>query len=456
MTATSVDERGSRLGLLNKRLANLGGGIRAQFALTRLVKDPCFVNSSSWVGARAVAGLVRIGVLLAIARAYGPVEFGQLSLAISVVEILRAFSEFGVDTISIRKFAQTTPEERHALLGGIVGTKLIMAGLFYFGGAAVLWLIGRDRTELALGAIIGISLFFVGALGAISSFLQSCFSMSKLLHTTLWTSGLSACLAGVAIANKLSLWWVILAFPLADALNLFLVWRKLEVPVRVRFRLNGTFSLLRESFPVGFGAISAMLYFRLDNLFIFRFSGAAALGLYAACYRLLEPALIVPGSFATTSYAFLSSSDYQLAGPAKLSRLVFRTMWPAYVFIASTVVFFLLTGKVLLLRFLHGYQAAYPILLVLILVLTLRTMNASMVAILNSRARYSVLAKITVIDLAINLLLVSVLVPRWGALGAAWAAVVTEIASAVMQVQCILSSLSAVAHPLSAGSLTPE
>src|SRR5271155_5481200 len=51
-----------------------------------------FVNSASSAGFRAIAGMTRIGILLSIARAYGPGSFGQLSLAMSLVEILRTFS----------------------------------------------------------------------------------------------------------------------------------------------------------------------------------------------------------------------------------------------------------------------------------------------------------------------------------------------------------------------------
>ena len=63
-------------------------------------------NSIFGVAARAVSGFSRAGILLLIASKYGPALFGKLALAISVMEIFRTFSEFGIDTIAIRRFAQ--------------------------------------------------------------------------------------------------------------------------------------------------------------------------------------------------------------------------------------------------------------------------------------------------------------------------------------------------------------
>jgi O-antigen/teichoic acid export membrane protein len=393
------------------------------------------------VGTRAIAGSVRIGILLGIARAYGPAKFGQLSLVISMVEILRTFSEFGVDTISIRRFAQTPPEERAELLGGIIGAKLLMASCFYCIGAAVLLTITREPVELELGAITGLSLFFSGALGGITSYLLSFFSISRVFRTTLLTSVLSGCFVLIAILSKASLLWVIVGLPLADALNLLLLSQKLDTHLRVRFRVRETISLLKESLPVGIAVTSVILYFRLDNLFLFKFAGAAALGLYAVCYRIVEPALLIPNSFSTTSYTLLSRTEYQHAGARRLMRILIRTMCPAYAFTATAAAFFLLLGKPLVTRFFPGYPAAYPVLLVLVLTLSVRTVNATLVAVLNSRAKYSLLAKITVINLAVNLLLVIALVPKWGPLGAAWAALLTEVLNGLMQGKNVISIL---------------
>lgn len=420
----------------------------------KLAGDPLLSNSSSLVGTRAFAGVVRIGILLAIARAYGPAKFGQLSLVISVVEILRTFSEFGVDTVSIRKFAQVAEEKRAQLLGGIVGAKLLMAACFYGVGAVVLLTMTRQTAELVLGAVVGLSLFFGGVLGAFTSYLQSYFAVAKIFRTTLVTGLVSIAFASVAIVSRASLLWVIVALPLGDALNMLLLSHKLDQPLHPRFKLQETISLLKESLPVGLAVTSVVLYFRLDNLFIFKFAGDAALGLYSVCYRLIEPALLIPNSCSSTSYTLLSGGEYQQHGAGRIGRILFRTMWPAYVFAGVTATGVVLFGKSFLTRFFPTYTSAFPIILVLVLTFIVRTINATLIAVLNSRGKYTLLAKITGINLAANLLFVIALVPKWGPLGAAWAALATEVVNGVLQGQGVLSLLLPARNPLSAETLS--
>src|SRR5437764_14324933 len=135
-----------------------------------------FVNSASSVAVRAISGLARVGILLAIARAYGPESFGKLSLAIAIVEILRMFSDFGVDTISIRKFSQAAPAKRAELLGSILGGKLLLATCFYGLAAGVLFLLTKETFEVSLRLVAGVYIFFSSLLGAFASSLQSVLS----------------------------------------------------------------------------------------------------------------------------------------------------------------------------------------------------------------------------------------------------------------------------------------
>jgi O-antigen/teichoic acid export membrane protein len=400
-----------------------------------------FVSSASWTGARAIAGFTRLGILLAMARVYGPGSFGQVSLAISLVEILRAFSEFGVDTISIRRFAQTAPEQRGQLLGSIIGSKVLLAICFYCLGVGALFFVTSDRAEVLIAAIAGLSLFFVSVLGAISSYLQSFFSMSRVFRSTLLSSAVSVGFAFLLIRGKASLLLVIIALPLADGLNLLLLWRRSISSFRPKFGFQGTASLLRESLPVGVMAILIILYVRLDNLFVFKLAGASALGLYSVCYRIVEPALMVPHSFSMTTYTLLSGSEHQDDGAGTVTRILAKTMWPAYAFILAATGALFLAGNWMLARFFPSYVSAYPILLVLAFTLAVRTFNITLTTVLNSRAKYSMLAKIMGVNLLVNILFVFLFVPRWGALGAAWAAVATELFNALMQGRGLISVL---------------
>ncbi len=91
-------------------------------------------------------------------------------------------------------------------------------------------------------------------------------------------------------------------------------------------------SLPRE-LPIGLMAAMVMLYFRLDNILIYKFVGSAALGLYAAGFRIVEPALMVPHAFSISLFTILSSRFERRSrrAPHRASASL-RAMWPAYLF----------------------------------------------------------------------------------------------------------------------------
>ena len=108
-----------------------------------------------------------------------------------------------------------------------------------------------------------------------------------------------------------------------------------------------------------------MLYLRLDNILVFKFVGSAALGLYAAGFRIVEPALMVPHAFAMSLFTILSSRGHEKASRGQVLNSVLHTMWPAYLFVLCAAAVLVAGGQTLLRRFGPGYVGAYPVLRIL-------------------------------------------------------------------------------------------
>jgi O-antigen/teichoic acid export membrane protein len=382
-------------------------------------------NSLFGVASRAVSGFSRSGILLLIAVKYGPELFGKLALAIALTEIFRTFSEFGIDTIAIRRFSLESPEQRERLLDQVVTSKLVAASVGYAISLLVLALMAHDRTTLAFGIIAGLSLFTANLVGAFSSYYQSQLEMATAFPASLISYFIYIALCLSTVFAHASLLLVICLLPVCELLNFLLLYRRLSHRPALYFDLSATFLLFKESLPVGLMAVMTILCFRLDNMLVFRFLGSAALGLYAAAYRVVEPALMVPHAFSISLFAILAT--HQIMSQRQAARVVLHTMWPAYLFIASAAAILVFGGAPLLHRFGGGYAAIYPILRILSIVLFFRTINITLTAVLNSRGSYSVLAKITATTLTANALLALLLIRRLGIEGAAWAAFGTEL-----------------------------
>jgi O-antigen/teichoic acid export membrane protein len=400
---------------------------------TRTTAKLSHANSIFGVASRAVGGFSRAGILLLIASKYGPGLFGKLALAISVMEIFRTFSEFGIDTIAIRRFAHETEIQRAELLNRIITSKLVTATICYLISLAVTAVIANDRFTLVLGATASLSLFSANLVGALASYYQSQLRMAEAFPPALFAFVPYVALSAGAIFQHWPLPLVVCILPLCELLNFFLLKRKIHNVPPFRFDISATLSLFRESWPLGLMAAMVMLYFRLDNILIFKFVGSAALGLYAAAFRIVEPVLMVPHAFALSLFAILSARSFRRTSRREVLTAALHSMWPAYLFILCAACTLVLGGPWLLGHFNASYLGAYPALRVLSGVLFFRTVNITLTVILNSRARYSLLAKITATNLALNLVLAIVLIPRFGILGAAWAALGTELWNMIAQ-----------------------
>ena len=394
-------------------------------------------NSAFGVASRAMSGFCRAGILLLIASRYGPTIFGKLALAISMTEIFRIFSEFGVDTISIRRFARGAIAQRPTLLAQMITAKLFAASICYVFSLLVMLAITSDHLTLLLGATAGLSLFSTNLVGAFTSYYQSQLRMREAFPAAVVAFGLYLVLAVTAIFAHSPLVLVVVLLPLCELVNFGLLKRKVRDIPAIHFDWPATVSLFRESLPIGLMAAMVMLYFRLDNILLYKFVGSAALGLYAAGFRIVEPALMVPHAFSISLFTILSSRYESKAPRRHIFQAIVREMWPAYVFILCAAAVLVLGGQTLLRHFGAAYLAAYPVLRILSVVLFFRTVNITLTSVLNSQGRYAAVAKVTATTLLCNIVAALLLIPPYGIQGAAWAAFVTELWNMFAQIVCV-------------------
>ena len=404
-------------------------------------------NSFYGVASRAMSGFSRAGIMLLIAGKYGPTLFGKLALAISMMEIFRAFSEFGLDTVSIRRFSQQNESSRPRLLVQVVSSKLLAATVCYAISLVVMIVLAGDSLTLLFSIVANLSLFSANLFGALSSYYQSQLKMSEVFPPTLLSFGLYLALSVALIFSHVPLVAVICLLPVCELLNTGLLWRKMSHDSGFSLDFSQSGSLLKESLPLGIMAAMVLLYVRLDNIFIFKFIGSAALGIYAAGFRIAEPVLMIPHAFSISLFTILSSRHGSLKRKALIAA-VLRSMWPAYLFVGCAAGALTVWGDVILRHFGSSYLAAYPVLRIFAIVLIVRAINITLTSIINSRGRYSALAKITATNLAVNIVLAVLLILHFGIQGAAWAALGTELWNLIAQAACVLLDASAETTPV--------
>lgn len=401
--------------------------------LEKIAAVPSFGNSIWLISDR----LIRMGLGLLVgvwvARYLGPEGYGQLSFAGSYVMVFSALALFGLESIVVRDLVKH-PEAEPAILGT---TCLIRAaaGLLSYLLAIIVLLVFRpdDRLALVLVALLGSSLL-VQAVEVTDLWFQSrvlsrytvicrsaAFVVSSGLKVLLVITGasLAAIAAATAVEALFAAFLLVLVHSRYSEVGIF-SWR---------WESSWFRRLLTGSVPMVLSGVVLMVYLRIDQVMLGALTTQTEVGLYAAAVRISEVWYFVPTAIVSSVFpglVALRSTD-----PAQFE-LKLQQLYNLLAFLGYAValpVTFIAPWLVQLL-FGSAYQAAAPLLAVLIwagLFANLSVVrNAHFIALDWGKA----LLWATSLGAAANVLLNLVLIPRYGALGAAIATCLSYWAAA--------------------------
>ncbi|NJD39501.1 MAG: flippase [Geobacter sp.] len=390
--------------------------------LEKIIAAPSFGNSIWLISDR----LIRMGLGLLVgvwvARYLGPEGYGSLSFAGSYVMLFSALALFGLESIVVRDLVRH-PEAESAILGTTCLIRAAAGLLAYLLALAVMLVLRPDdQVALLLVALLGSSLL-VQAVEVTDLWFQSrvlsrytvicrssAFILSSCLKVLLVMTGAS--LAAIAAATAVE--------ALVAAVLLVLTHARYSTAGMLTWRWENSWfrRLLTGSVPMVLSGVVLMVYLRIDQVMLGAMATQTEVGLYAAAVRISEVWYFVPTAIVSSVFpglvALRSSDPEQFE--QKLQQLYNLLAFLGYA-VALPVTF--LAPWLVQLLFGSAYQAAAPLLSVLIwagLFANLSVVrNSHFIALDWGRS----LLWATSLGAAANVLLNLLLIPRYGALGAA-------------------------------------
>lgn len=391
-------------------------------------------KNTAWLtAARVGAKLLSLPLVIVLARWLGPDGFGQWALITSLAAVLSTLADGGFQPLTIRDLAaepgKSRPYYRKTLRARLVLSGLAAVGLLIWGG----WFQTQSApwAAFALGAAL---LFPEAYLRAGQALINARERMGLTSALSLGQAGLSAlavivivlagggvigALIGLTAVNLAAAWWMTrLARPfLLD-----------ETPEPRSAR-----RLFATAFPYGLLALLAIIYFRLDVIMITSLRGAAEAGYYNAAFRLFEAGWILPSALAGALFPLMSR---QLAGDdrAGLSRTygqAVRLLTLASAPAAAAMIFY--GGRLTTGLFGAEYGPSGPVLTVLGLSWLLFFVNAPIGNVLAASGLMAKFVPWAAANIGLNVVLNLVLIPPFGAVGAAGATLICEAVSLVIQ-----------------------
>ncbi len=264
------------------------------------------IGSTGWLFADNLLRML-LGFLVGVCvtRSLGPEQFGLFNYAIAVVTIFSPISLLGLDGIVVRNLVKDQTR-RDEILGSAF-VMMIVGGLLAVCLAltSVVILRPADHQALLLVGIISTSLIFQAFLSIdfwFQSQVQSKYCALARIFALLLISGVKLFLV-VYHAPLIAFVWAGVAEAAIGSLGLVLAYRIHVSRIRYwRATLPMAGELIRDSWPLMLTDLVIFVYLRGDKLILGALSGNEELGVYSVAVMLAEAFNFLPRAFATTIF----------------------------------------------------------------------------------------------------------------------------------------------------------
>jgi len=383
--------------------------------------------NTGWLAGDRVVRMA-LGLLVGawIARYLGPADYGTLSFAFAWVALFTPLAALAHDRMVVRELVER-PDSAPVVLGSAAALRLLGGALGCAAAiAGVAILRPGDSVALTLVAILA-SLMIVQPLAVVELWYQARVrTRDAVLALTL--AALIAAALKVALilarAPLASFAWAGLAEVALAGLAVTLVHLMRECGLFAwRASVAECRALLRDSWPLALSGAMILIYMRIDQVMLRQMASPAELGAYSAAVKLVEGWYFLPTAVVASLFPSIVAARQQ--DPAVFSRRLQRL----YSLMAAAAYAIAIPTCILapwLVRLLYGpgYEAAAPMLAVLIWSLLFTNLGVARGAFLTSmnwtRPYLFTVALGGVVNVALNL----VLIPRWGGMGAVIASLV--------------------------------
>lgn len=384
------------------------------------------LENASWLAGERVAVLALAFFFNAwFVRALGPEEYGRYSWAVSFAALFGALATLGMDSLLVRDLARTP-----AAAGEILGT----AGALRLGAGALAWVatgatalvVRPDGPSRTLAVVVGASSIFLAA-GVFEPWFQARLASRG---TSLGRVGVAVLVQvgrGALILLAAPTWAFGLLYTAGHALTTatagFLFLRSRGPADRLRASAARARALARDTVPLALSALGIAIYMKVDQVMLVALVGDRENGLYAPAAMLSEVLYFLPVALGASAFPVIVRARDVLP-PAELHRrlqLFYDAM--AGLGYAVAVPLALLAGPIVQLLFGPAYAETAGVLRAHVASFLFTTLGIARGRFLIADGRTWFAFASTALGAGVNVLLNLVLIPRHGAVGAAWATV---------------------------------
>ena len=382
------------------------------------------------------ASVFNIGVSIVttamIARTIGPELYGRYTFGLTYVLVFSVFSNFGIESLFIREASRE--KSKLALFENILPLKVVLSVMTVGLVLVSLYVLDYPDETVEVVRILCIGLFFQILYECIMSVSKALEEMHVVALFSVFFRVVSAAAIIASIMSGIGFIGIVSAFAVGNAAAfLVALWfhaRRWGLN-RMGIRVDAWVPLVRQGYPFFLSALVTMLYGKINVLMLSKMVPEADLGYFMAAANLVDNLFFIPMAFNTT--IFPAFSRMHGTSPEALRQSYGKIVRYLVVVTLGVSAGTMLVGEEVI-RLLYGEQfsSAAPILAILILYWALAFFSNVLSSLLFSIHQERAQARIMGVAAGLSIVLNIILIMHSGISGAAFAAVVTEVAVVVL------------------------
>lgn len=388
--------------------------------------------------AEVVIRLLGLVYLVTLARHLEPDGFGVFNALLAYFALAVALGNLGLDHFALRHLA--VDRRAHSfptLLWLRIGAAGLTAGILLIAGSAL------ATPSPGLFGILAVAVMPAGIGSAFTASFRAReeFGVPAAGATAGTVVMVGISLVGIAVDARLAFFlWALVASESVRATWLAVTaWRR-SAWALLSFDVPFARHALRAALPYGLLAVLGAVYFRIDLIMLDAMLGGDAVGHYASAYRVLDTLVLVPGL--VLSVLFPRFARLHVTRPAEARALylsVARLL--AWSGLGLSLAGILLAGPILRLLFSDAYADARPSLTWLMIALLFAFWHAPNATVLFAGDRLGRVVGLSFFTAGFNVVANAVVIPRYGAEGAAATTAASELLSWAIFTPIVLGRL---------------
>jgi O-antigen/teichoic acid export membrane protein len=386
-------------------------------------------NTSFLTTASVVQKLVSFAYFTLVARLIGVGNTGSYFFAITFTTIFTVVADFGFGPVLTRE-ASKYPDQAEKYFNTTLWTKIVFGLVTYVLVVLSAKALGYSEEVRSLINLSGVTMFFDNLQGAFFSVFRSRKNLIFESVAVVFSQVLTLVVGTVALLLKLPLIWLIAAYTIPSAIIVayagISLYRAYGIRPRVQLDRPVFKMFVAMAAPFALAGILGRLYSYSDTLIMSKMLTPQDLGWWSVPYKITFAFQFIPVALSASVYPAMSS--LVVSQPEKVGEL-FAKAWKYLFVIVFPLSFGLMAVAHPVIVRLYGEQflPSIPVLRILLVSLIFSYLSIITGALLNATGRQSIQTVLVGIALVCNVLLNIILIPKYGIVGAAMAALIGNI-----------------------------